>query len=95
MYYINEYAGGLSEYADRNKIFVKHANGEIKRPKPGLFSKRYPKVEQGSSITVGYKEIETSNEQENSDVDWTKVLGDSVAQAMSILTLILLIERLD
>lgn len=95
MFYINEYAGGLNELADRQKIFVEHANGEIKKPKNGLFRKVYPKVLQGSTITVGYKAPEDPESKEQSDVDWTKVLGDSVAQAMSILTLILLIERLD
>ena len=95
MFYINEYAGGLSDLADKQKVFVKYANGEIKKPKNGFFKKRYPKVEQGSEISVGYKAIKPEEETTTSDVDWTKVLGDSVAQAMSILTLILLIQRLD
>ncbi|MBT8230949.1 MAG: SLBB domain-containing protein, partial [Bacteroidia bacterium] len=95
MFYINEYAGGLNELADRQKIFVEHANGEIKKPRNALFKKVYPKVLKGSTITVGYKTPEDPESKEQTDVDWTKVLGDSVAQAMSILTLILLIERLD
>jgi len=95
MFYINEYAGGLHENADKQKIFVEHANGEIKRPKSGFLIKRYPKVQQGSMITVGFKSLEKNEKDKKSDVDWTKVLGDSVAQAMSILTLILLIQRLD
>lgn len=95
MFYINEYAGGLHENADKSKIFVEHANGELKRPKTGFLVKRYPKVQQGSVITVGYKSLDKNKEEEKTDVDWTKVLGDSVAQAMSILTLILLIQRLD
>lgn len=95
MFYIDEYAGGLHESADRSKIFVEHANGEIKRPSQGFLRKRVPKVYQGSVITVGFKSLEQNEEEKKSDVDWTKVLGDSVAQAMSILTLILLIGRLD
>ena len=95
MFYINEYAGGLHENADRQKIFVEHANGEIKRPKNGFLLKRFPKVYQGSVISVGFKSLEKNVEENKEEVDWTKVLGDSVAQAMSILTLILLITRLD
>ncbi|NNE27465.1 MAG: hypothetical protein HKN09_11540, partial [Saprospiraceae bacterium] len=95
LFYINEYAGGLSDMADRQKVFVEYANGEIKKPRNGLFKKRYARVEQGSIISVGYKAVKTEDESKSSDVDWTKVLGDSVAQAMSILTLILLIQRLD
>ncbi len=95
LFYINEFAGGLDEKADKQKIFVRYANGEIKRPKNGIFSKKYPKVLQGSTITVGYKSEEKEEEEKKTDVDWTQLLGDSVSQAMSILTLILLISRLD
>jgi len=95
LFYINEYAGGLHELADRQKIFVEHANGEIKRLRTGFLIKKYPKVYQGSKITVGFKSFDKKEEDKKEDVDWTKVLGDSVAQAMSILTLILLISRLE
>lgn len=95
MFYINEYAGGLHEKADKSKIFVEHANGEIKRPRNGFLSKRYPKVYQGSVISVGFKSFETNEKEKKTEVDWTKVLGDSVAQAMSILTLIVLVSRLN
>lgn len=95
LFYINEYAGGLSDFADKQKIFVEHANGEIKRPKSGFLSRKYPKVLQGSTISVGYKVVDKEEQKQQEDVNWTKVLGDSVAQAMSILTLILVIQRLD
>ena len=95
LFYINEYAGGLHENADKQKIFVEHANGEIKRPHSGFLVKRYPKVYQGSIISVGFKSFEKNEEEEKKDVDWTKVLGDSVAQAMSILTLIVLVTQLN
>lgn len=94
-FYINEFAGGFDEKADKQKIFVRHANGEIKKIENRLFRKKYPKVYQGSTITVGYKSEEKEEQEKKTDVDWTKLLGDSVSQAMSILTLILLIQRLD
>ena len=52
MFYINEYAGGLHDNADRQKIFVEHANGEIKRPKTGFLIRKFPKVYQGSILSL-------------------------------------------
>lgn len=96
MFYINEHAGGLAENADKSKIFVEHANGEIHQTKQGfVFGKRYPKVLQGSTISVGEKSQKNQEDEKSNDTDWSNVLGDAVGQAVSILTLILLIQRLD
>lgn len=97
MFYIDYYAGGLDNEAKKNLIFVEHPNGEIKKTTSRFpFGFRYPKVNRGSHIKVRSKsEFQKLKDEEKGDVDWTKVLGDSVAQAMSILTLILLIQRLD
>jgi len=95
LFYINEFAGGFDERADKLKVLVTLANGEIKNVEKGLFRKKYPKVYQGSTIRVGYKSEEQEEEDKKTDVDWTELLGDGVSQAMSILTLILLIQRLD
>lgn len=97
LFYINYYAGGLDDDGRKSKIFVEHPNGEIKRTKKVLFWYQYPEVKKGSVIKVGREEPKpiALGEKEKEDIDWTKVLGDSVAQAMSILTLILLIQRLD
>jgi len=97
MFYIDYYAGGLDTEAKKNLIFVEHPNGEIKKTRSRFpFGFRYPKVNRGSHIKVRSKsEFQKLKDDEKGDVDWTKVLGDSVAQAMSILTLILLIQRLD
>jgi len=97
MFYIDYYAGGLDNEAKKNLIFVEHPNGEIKKTRSRFpFGFRYPKVNRGSHIKVRSKsEFQQLKDDEKGDVDWTKVLGDSVAQAMSILTLILLVQRLD
>jgi len=45
---------------------------------------------------VGYKDVEKEKtESEKEDIDWGKVLSDSVAQATTILTLVILINNLD
>lgn len=96
LFYINYYAGGFSEDARRDKLFVLHPNGEVKTTeKKFLLGKKHPEVLPGSIIQVGRKKIDLYGSQKEEDVNWTKVLGDSVAQAMSVLTLILLVQRLD
>ncbi len=95
LYYINEYAGGLSEKADRNGIFVEYPNGEVKRSSRVLFFTTTPKVRKGSIIKVREKKAEKSEEDNKEDVDWGRVLSDTVAQAVSILTLVLLVQGLE
>ena len=96
LFYIDTYAGGFADNARRDKVFVKYPNGQINKTKKGfLFGKRYPKVVPGAEINVWTVQRNLRDEREKEEVNWTKVLGDSVAQAMSILTLILLVQRLD
>ena len=94
-FYIDYYAGGFAPRADKKKVFVRHPNGEVRQFEKKFLAAKYPEVRQGSVISVGYKEAIQYAGDEDKKVDWTKVLGDSVGQAMSILTLILLVERLD
>lgn len=94
-WYIDYYAGGLSLEGKRNRIFVEHPNGEIKQTKRFLFWHNYPEVRKGSVIKVGVEPPKPLEEQQKEEVNWTKILGDSVAQVTSILTLILLVQRLD
>ena len=96
LFYINNYSGGFADDARRDKIFVKYPNGEIKTSKKRfLLGKKYPEVLPGSEIIVGKIKRDLRSERNKEDVNWTKVLGDSVAQAVSILTLVLLAQRLE
>lgn len=94
-FYIDEYAGGIDkERGLSSKVFVEHANGKINKSKKRLFGQKYPEVKKGSTIVVGYKPPKTNEDDEEKEpVDWTKILSDSVAQAVSVLTLILLVQR--
>ena len=95
-YYVDFYAGGFADEARTDKIFVKYANGQVKVTKRKFpFGKKHPEVLPGSVIQIGKKLRDLNAEGEEENVNWTRVLGDSVAQAMSILTLILLVQRLD
>ncbi|MDC1375399.1 SLBB domain-containing protein [Polaribacter sp.] len=50
-------SGGFSEDADKNKIYVAYANGDIKTTKRFLFIKMYPKLESGAVIFVPEKTV--------------------------------------
>jgi protein involved in polysaccharide export with SLBB domain len=96
LFYINEYAGGFADNARRDKVWVTYPNGEVKTTERKFpFGKKHPEVLQGSVINVGRQPVDLYGKSQEQDVNWTQVLGDSVAQAMSILTLVLLIQRLD
>ena len=97
-YYIDEYAGGFAENADRSKVMVKYPNGEIKKSKRFLFFRFYPEVRPGSAIEVRSKVEKAPDpiqENQESDVDWGEVLSNSVAQATAVLSLVLLLRSLD
>lgn len=97
-FYIREYAAGVGEDGKRGLVTVEHPNGQIERTVDLFAFKIYPKVRKGSVITVGrkpYKDFEREQrELEREPVDWGRVLSDSIGQAGSILSLILLIQRL-
>lgn len=61
-HYINKYAGGLSENADRRSVSVEYPNGEVKTTKRILFFNVHPKVREGSHIKVAYKVEKTKEE---------------------------------
>ena len=95
-FYIDHYAAGISKNGDPNKITVEHANGRIEKTKDHFFFKTYPKVYKGSIVNVGYKDVKTEKEKKTrKEIDWGKVMADSVGQATAILSLILLLERLN
>jgi len=96
LYYVNEYAAGLSDNGSRKKITVEQPNGKIEKSKSFLFFRSYPKVQKGATITVGTKPPKEEREQrEKEPVDWNSVLRDVVAQATTILTLVLLVNNIN
>lgn len=94
-YYINEYAGGLSDMADKSKIYVKDANGKKSKVRSFLIFKKYPKVKKGAAIVVGYKDPKKIPVEPKEKTDWAKVIAESVAQATAILTLVVLINTIN
>lgn len=95
-YYVDKYAAGVSSEGRKRLISVVHPNGEVKRTKDYFFFKIYPKVQKGSTIRVGYaeKKVESKRKSERKEIDWGKVLSDTVTQATALLTFIILIQKL-
>ncbi len=97
-FYIDEYAGGIdSDLSSGKYVYVEQPNGQIERSKFRFpLGRKYPKVMKGSTIVVKAKPAEVKKEEEEKeDVDWTKILSDTVVQATSVLTLILLARQLN
>ena len=94
--YIEDYGGGFSKRADRGRVSVLYPNGRIKQTTNILFFRVTPKVTPGAIVTVPYKPVNEQREREDREpIDWGEVLGDSLAQATSILTFILLVQRIN
>ena len=94
MFYIDNYAGGVNDLASKQDILVEYPNGEIRKTIDlGIF-KVYPKVKNGSTIKVTYKKIKTKEEKEEKEIDWNKIINDSVAQISTIMTLVILFKTL-
>lgn len=89
-------SGGFTKNADKNSLSVRYPNGELHKTKKILFFRIYPKVPAGSQIIVNSKEAkEIKKKSEKENTDWNKILSNSIAQATTILSLILLLQNVD
>lgn len=96
IYYINKYAAGVADNGKRRLISVRHANGRLEKTTSLGFVNVYPKVTPGATINVGSTEPRVPQvEEEKEQVDWGNVIRDTIAQATAVLTLILLLERVN
>ena len=95
-WYINRFAGGFQKVADRNSVTVTMPNYQSDATKKRLFFFRdYPTVQPGSviTLTVDPKKVEQA-EKPKEKVDWERVAASSLSSLTSIISMILLIERL-
>jgi len=92
LYYINQYAGGINDSANKRSLIVQHPNGEVKRIKSfGIFNK-YPEVKEGSVISISFQTTQDVDQETKEKVNWTELLGNSMGQ---ILTVLLVIQNLN
>ena len=94
-WYINNYAGGFVKTADRNSVTVTLPNYQTIGTKRFLGIRSYPKVEPGSTITLTIdQEKKEKIEKPKEKIDWDSVASRTMASLTSIISLILLIDRL-
>jgi len=95
-YYVDKYAAGVSEKGKKSRITVTDLSGRVLETKRFLWIKDYPDVKRGSLINVGAKPVKIDKQGNTSEpIDWNGILADSIAQATTILTLLLLVQRVD
>ena len=93
-WYIREFAGGFAREADKWSVTVTRPNGEVSGTRRSvLFFRNYPTVEPGSTITLRYKAEEPLEEEEL--INWEEVQARSIQFTTTILTLLILVDRLN
>lgn len=94
IFYIREYGAGIDrkQGGRQRLVYVRYANGMVRKTHNFLFFKVYPKVEKGAMVYVGMKEKKIRKERK--PVDWYKVITDTFALAVSGLSVYALINAL-
>jgi protein involved in polysaccharide export with SLBB domain len=93
-WYINEFAGGFAQKADRWSVTVTDPNGRVRGTTSRMiFFKNYPTVLPGSTVSLRYK-FETPPEQKKETFDWDKVSARSMQFITALLSLVILKKTL-
>lgn len=93
-WYIENYAGGFAEDADKRSVTVTRRNGQVvgTRSRFWVF-KNYPTVKPGSTISLAYEPPPEPAEEEET-VDWDRVYQRTMSATTTLLSFLVLIDRL-
>ena len=91
-YYVKNFAGGFSKSNDRSNTVVVYPNGIAKKSKNFLFFKLSPKVTKGSTIRVSSK-IKKSKRKNKGKIDWNQQIENAMLKLSAVLTLWVLVDR--
>jgi protein involved in polysaccharide export with SLBB domain len=93
-FYIKKYAGGIDKTngGRRKHIYVRYADGSVRKTKNYLFFKSYPKVEKGSMVYVDSHTRQKKQREPRKSIDWQTTIRDSFALLTSGLTIYALIR---
>lgn len=93
-FYIREYGAGIDrkQGGRQRLVYVRYANGMVKKTRHFLFFKIFPKVEKGAMVYVGAKEKKIKAPKQ--PINWYKIVTDTMALAVSGLSLYVLINTL-
>ncbi len=92
LWYIERYAGGFQERADKRSVTVTLKNGQVLATRRFLLWNRYPDVQSGATINVEMKPEEVRTE--GSNVDWDQIYNRTLQSTTTLLTLLVLIRQL-
>lgn len=96
-WYINNYAGGFSESADRGSVRVIYPGGRINSTRTYFwFIHDYPTVVEGSTVAINLKPPEPPKEEKKKEeIDWNVFLRDTISIVTSVVTLLVLLNQLN
>ena len=95
-WYIRHYAGGFQKIANKNSVTVTMPNYQTDGTKRGFLGiRRYPTVQPGGVITVSIdsekrEKLETPKEK----INWSNTMSQSLSTITSVVSLIILVDRL-
>ena len=95
-WYIRHYAGGFQKLADKNSVTVTLPNYQAESVKRGFFwIRRYPKVQPGATITMRMDQEKRERiEKPKEKVDWGYEMRSSISTLTSVISLIILVDKL-
>lgn len=93
-FYIKKYAGGIDKTngGRRKHIYVRYADGSVRKTKNYLIFKSYPKVEKGAMVYVDSHTRQKKQREPRKSIDWQTTIRDSFALLTSGLTIYALIR---
>ncbi len=92
-WYIENFAGGFAPDADKRSVTVTKRNGQVQGTKRRmLVFNKYPTVMPGSTIALTY-EPPTDPADEGEGIDWDRVYARTLSGVTTLLTLIVLLDR--
>ena len=95
-WYVRHYAGGFDKLTDKNSVTVTYPNYQSESTKRGfLWIRRYPKVQPGGVITMRIDQDKREKvEKPKEEVDWNNTLKETLSSLTSVLSIILLVDRI-
>jgi polysaccharide export outer membrane protein len=94
-WYIRHYAGGFQKIADKNSVTVTMPNNRTESVTKILGIRCYPKVYPGGTITLRIDQDKREKlEKEKEKINWDETLSRSLSSLTSIISIILLVDRL-
>ena len=94
-WYIRHYAGGFQKTADKNSVTVTMPNNRTESVTKILGIRCYPKVYPGGTITLRIDQDKLEKlEKEKEKINWDETLSRTLSSLTSLISIILLVDRL-